>query len=413
MKFFSTNNPSHLVTAREAVLRGLAPDGGLYMPEKIQDSRLDPMSLISAFFGDEVPADVLKKIVDETLNFPIPLVKVTDRISALELFHGPTCAFKDVGARFMARLLGYFVQEEKKEVTILVATSGDTGSAVAQGFFGVPGVRVVILYPSGKVSEMQEKQLTTMGGNITAIEVSGVFDDCQRLVKQAFLDNDLTSKFTLTSANSINIARWIPQSLYYLSLPSDVVISVPSGNLGNLAAGLLAHRMGAIKPSRFIAATNANSVVPEFLATGIFAPRPSIQTISNAMDVGNPSNFARIQSLYPNIDDLRHDVTGSIVSDDETRATMKKVFEETGYILDPHGAVAFTALSDYLKDHPTEHGVFLATAHPAKFAPVVESAIGQPLEIPSSLAECMKKEKHAIACSSEYEEFKSVLERIL
>ncbi len=412
MRYYSTNNPTLRVSCREAVLSGLAPDGGLYMPESVPSGT----DAFFEFFSQDVTREVFDEILRDAVNFPIPLVKLTDRISVLELFHGPTLAFKDVGARFMARLLAYFIAQTKKEVTILVATSGDTGSAVAHGFFNVPHVRVVILYPSGKVSEIQEKQLTTMGGNITAMEVSGVFDDCQRLVKQAFLDVELSQRLGLTSANSINIARWIPQATYYFSAFTQLstssfastIISVPSGNFGNLAAGLLAKRMG-LAVNRFVAATNVNDVVPEYLRTAIFSPRASVPTISNAMDVGNPSNLSRIMQLYPNIEDLRRDVVGISVSDQQTRSTISSVYDELGYVLDPHGAVGYTALIQELERNPEAQGIFFATAHPAKFLDVVESCIGRSAEIPERLAVCLQKQKQAIACSTDFSAFKKRL----
>ena len=422
MMYYSTNDKSHRVDARQAVLAGLAPDGGLYMPESIpslpqrffdelRGKSLQEIGYIvsSIFLGDVVPSDKLHEIVADTLDFEIPLRQVGDA-HVLELFHGPTLAFKDVGARFMARLMSHFVEEDDRELTILVATSGDTGSAVAHGFHNVPGIKVVVLYPSGKVSDLQEKQMTTLGGNITALEVDGVFDDCQRLVKQAFVDTELSQVLRLSSANSINIARLIPQSFYYFwaiaQLPEGEpqVITVPSGNFGNLTAGLMAKRMG-LPVDRFIAATNENDVVPEYLITEQFNPRPSVATISNAMDVGNPSNFARMLELYGhNAQKMREDVVGIKVSEDQTRETIARVYREHGYVLDPHGAVAYNACERSVK-----RGVVIETAHPAKFKDVVEEETSERVEIPERLAKCMEKEKKSQRISSDFTELKQFL----
>lgn len=431
MRFYSTNNKHHRVDLREAVIQGLAPDTGLYMPEQIPalpDSffkSLPEMSLreigrqvASHFIGDDLSSSEIQSVVDHTIQFEAPLAKVEERIFALELFHGPTLAFKDFGARFLAALLGHFAREQKSIVTILVATSGDTGSAVANAFLNIPGTRVVVLYPSGKVSEIQEKQFTTLGANITAIEVAGSFDDCQRLVKEAFLDPDLKKSFHLTSANSINIARLIPQSFYYfygfgqLNSKEPVVISVPSGNFGNLTAGLLAKRMG-LPVKKFIAATNANDIVPVYLKTNAFNPRPSVSTISNAMDVGNPSNFIRLLDLYKNdFEKITADVTGFSFSDAETEVVMKKVYETTGYILDPHGAVGYLGVKKYLDENPGS-GIFLETAHPAKFTQVVEKVIQSPIEIPDRLSKFLKEHKQTITLQPDFKTFKSRLPALL
>lgn len=428
MQFYSTNNKSLRVSLQEAVLKGLADDGGLFMPERIPQlpadlftQRKSPAELsfavADALLGEDIPKDKLQRIVSETIDFPIPVVKVKEGVYSLELFHGPTLAFKDVGARFMARMLAYFREKEQHDITVLVATSGDTGSAVANGFLGVKGIKVVILYPSGKVSEIQEKQLTTLAQNITALEVKGTFDDCQRLVKQAFSDKALTGQITLTSANSINVARLIPQLFYYFIAYSKVqdknlpvVICVPSGNFGNLTAGLIAKRMG-LPVQKFIAATNANDIVPSYLSSGKFSPKPSVQTISNAMDVGNPSNFSRMLDLYANdVNAMRQDITGYHFTDEETRQTMKAVYEKHGYLLDPHGAVGYAALDNYLSEHKAT-GIFLETAHPAKFLDVVEETLGKKIEIPKRLAACLSKPKQAVLLENSYEALKAFLQK--
>lgn len=429
MHYYSTNNRGHHATLKEAVTRGQAPDKGLYMPERIpvladtfySNLKGLPFEEVAfkvawALFRDDMELRDLKAIIDDSLNFPIPLVEVEEDIYSLELFHGPTLAFKDVGARFMARLLGHFLKNEDKEVTVLVATSGDTGSAVAHGFLNVPGIRVVILYPSGKVSPLQEKQLTTLGQNITALEVDGTFDDCQALVKLAFSDEQLNKRVNLTSANSINIARLIPQSFYYhyawSQLPTGkddkVVVCVPSGNFGNISAGLIAKRMG-LPIRRFVAATNANDVVPQYLQTGAYLPRPSIATCSNAMDVGNPSNFARMMDLYDNSHDaLANDLVGYAISDTDTKAAIKEIQQRTGYLTDPHGAVGYLALKHYLQlDKAT--GIFLETAHPAKFIEVVEEATSNKVEVPEALASLQHKPKLAHKIPNDYVAFKSLL----
>ena len=431
MLYYSTNHSSVEASLSQAVIKGLAPDMGLYMPEKINrmpagffagigDMSFQELSfeVAKAFFGDDIPNDRLKEIVYDTLGFDTPLVKVTDNIYSLELFHGPTLAFKDVGARFMARMLGYFIGREGKgaEVNVLVATSGDTGSAVANGFLGVEGINVIVLYPKGKVSEIQEKQFTTLGRNITALEVDGTFDDCQRLVKAAFTDDELNMAMNLSSANSINVARFLPQAFYYFNAwaqfirggnSGEMVISVPSGNFGNITAGLFAKRMG-LPVKRFIAANNSNDIFLQYLLTGKYSPRPSVATIANAMDVGDPSNFARILDLYGHSHEaVCRDVSGCRYDDNQVRATVKGTYKNTGYLLDPHGACGFQALEDKLQ--PGETGVFLETAHPAKFLETVESIIGEKVEIPEKLQEFMKGEKRSIEISGDFSGFKKYL----
>ena len=402
MNYYSLDRKSPSVDFREAAIRGQAPDGGLYFPEFIPE--LDnyffkligelteneiAYNVIKPYVGDSIPEDDLKRIVKETINFPIPLVRVTDDVSALELFHGPTLAFKDVGARFMSRCLGYFSQGEKRKLSVLVATSGDTGGAVANGFYGVDGVEVFIFYPSGKVSALQEKQITALGKNIHAFEVEGSFDDCQRMVKQAFNDKELQSRLYLTSANSINIARWLPQQFYYFfaykqwkDKANPPVISVPSGNFGNIAAGLLAYRSG-LPVKHFIAASNANDVIPRFFRSGKYEPRETIPTISNAMDVGDPSNFIRILELIgQDTAELHKLVSSYSISDNQTKETIRKVYEDYRYLMDPHGAVGFRALEEYLAAHPGEKGIFLETAHSLKFDPVIENIVEELVTLP-------------------------------
>ncbi len=430
MKYRSTLRRSPEVSLRDAVLCGSAPDGGLYMPVDIPHlpsgfmKRLPSLTFpeiaqeIGALFtGGEIPPAILTKIVTEAFNFPVPLVEVGDSLFILELFHGPTLAFKDFGARFMARLMGYFVQESGQPLTVIVATSGDTGSAVAQAFLGVPGIRVVILYPTGRVSSAQEKQLTTMGQNITALEVSGSFDDCQRLAKQALVDPALAGKLTLTSANSINIGRLIPQIFYYfagfsqLRLPeTPVVFSVPSGNFGNLTGGLFAKRIG-LPAAQFIAATNANDVFPEFLRSGNMIPRSSRHTLSSAMDVGNPSNFARIVDLYDNnLQALRHDIWGCSFSDEETLRVMHDIEQRHKYVLDPHTAIGVLGWQSYAKqNHAATRGIVLATAHPAKFADTVARAIGVQPEMPERLAEFLNRPKKSIPFPNRFSELQEFL----
>lgn len=431
MRYYSTNRKSESTTLGDAVVRGLAPDRGLYMPERITTipkaffNHIGEMSLTdiayvvaNTLFGEDIDSETLKTIVNDTLNFDIPLVKVDDHRYSLELFHGPTLAFKDVGARFMARLLGHFNSAAGRgDVNVLVATSGDTGSAVANGFLNVPGVKVFVLYPKDKVSKIQEAQFTTLGANITAIEVDGTFDDCQALVKSAFMDKDLNEKMKLTSANSINVARFIPQMFYYFHAYAqllrmgekvdNVVVAVPSGNFGNICAGLIGKRMG-LPIKRFIAANNRNNVFYEYLITGEYHPRKSVATIANAMDVGDPSNFARILDLYGNSHDaICAEISGCTYDDDQIKATLKDTYDRTGYLLDPHGAVAYRALAEYLK--PGETGIFLETAHPAKFKDTVEAIIGKEVEVPHRLAAFMKGKKETVKMNAQFPAFKKYL----
>lgn len=433
MNYYSTNHHSPLATLQEAVIRGLAPDKGLYMPQTIRPlpkefyDHIDQLSLseiacsvADAFFGEDIPQDVLHRIVCDTLNFDIPLVSVTSHIWSLELFYGPTLAFKDVGARFMARLLGYFIRREGAgQVNVLVATSGDTGSAVANGFLDVEGIRVYVLYPKGKVSEIQEKQFTTLGRNITAIEVDGTFDDCQALVKDAFMDTALNAHMRLTSANSINVARFLPQAFYYFyayaqwkrqksnrTQSTAPVICVPSGNFGNLTAGLFAAKMG-LPVARFIAANNRNDVFYQYLRTGIYSPRPSVATLANAMDVGAPSNFARILELYGGHDVVAAHISGATYTDEQIAETIRAVWNEHGYLLDPHGACGYRALAEGLK--PGEQGLFLETAHFAKFRDTVERIIGQPVEIPAKLQAFMQGVKQSVPLSRDFQSFRKYL----
>jgi threonine synthase len=429
MKYYSLNKQSPDVDFKEATIKGQAPDKGLYFPhtipvhEKAFFENIEQYSneeiafrLIQPYVAGTIADDALHNIVKETINFPIPLVPVSDRIFSLELFHGPTLAFKDVGARFMSRCLGHFANERSEKVVVLVATSGDTGGAVAHGFYNVPGVEVVILYPSGKVSSVQEKQLTTLGKNIHALEVTGTFDDCQQMVKQAFVDEDLTKKIFLTSANSINVARWLPQQFYYVfawkqwaDKKNPPVISVPSGNFGNICAGLLAYCSG-LPVNHFIAACNANAVVPSFLANGEYQPKKAIATISNAMDVGNPSNFVRILELFHHkLGDLRKVLTGYSISDDETRAVLKEVYQQFSYLPDPHGAVGYLALQRYLAQHTGDKGIFLETAHPVKFYDVVEPVIGETVPVPAAIEEQLKLTKKSSLIAPEYTALKDSL----
>ncbi|MGN6495511.1 MAG: threonine synthase [Agriterribacter sp.] len=422
MQYYSLNRQSPNVSFKEATIQGQAPDKGLYFPQSIpqlgkqwMDTIADKTNeqiaydVIAPYAGEDIPADQLKRIVKETIDFPIPVVKVTDRIFSLELFHGPTLAFKDVGARFMSRCLGYFAKEKSEKVTVLVATSGDTGGAVANGFYGVEGVEVVILYPSGKVSSVQEKQLTTLGKNIHALEVKGTFDDCQQMVKQAFADAELTKKKFLTSANSINVARWLPQQFYYFfaykqwqQKEQPPVISVPSGNFGNICAGMLAHISG-LPVQHFIAACNVNDVVARYLFSGNYETRPAIATISNAMDVGNPSNFVRVLQLFDNnFINLKKILSGYTVTDEETKAILQKTKKETGYLLDPHGAVGYLALQRYLADHAEDKGIFLETAHPVKFYDVVEPVIGEAVPVPEAIQQILPLTKHSVEMDAEY-----------
>jgi threonine synthase len=431
MKYYSTNGNAPIADLHKAVVKGLAEDRGLYMPERIQklpkaffDNIQDmtfqeiAYNVASAFFGEDVDLDALKDIVYDTLSFDCPVVEVKDNIYTLELFHGPTLAFKDVGARFMARLLQYFIKQEGKgeQVNVLVATSGDTGSAVANGFLGVDGIHVYVLYPKGKVSPIQECQFTTLGKNITAIEVDGVFDDCQALVKNAFMDAELNQHMKLTSANSINVARFLPQAFYYFNAyarmkaqgkADNLVMCVPSGNFGNICAALFGHEMG-LPIKRFIAANNANDIFYKYLQTGKYEPKPSKQTLANAMDVGDPSNFARIYDLYGKSHErISSLISGATYTDDEIRKTMKQCYEETKYILDPHGACGYQALAEGLKDG--EIGVFCETAHPAKFKEKVDDILGIDVEIPERLAAFMKGEKQSVPMTKNFDDFKNYL----
>lgn len=432
MKYYSTNKNTPNVSLKEAVVKGLAADNGLFMPEQIEKLPTSffeniqnlsfqeiALEVATQFFGEDIEESKLKEIVFETLEFDCPVVEVTDSIYSLELFHGPTLAFKDVGARFMARLLQYFLGEKEELVNVLVATSGDTGSAVANGFLGVDGIHIHVLYPKGKVSQIQESQFTTLGQNITALEVDGTFDDCQHLVKTAFLDKELNEKLVLTSANSINVARFLPQAFYYFNAYArlkeagklngkELVVSVPSGNYGNLTAGLIALEMG-LPIAKFIAANNSNDVVYEYLKTGEYKTRPSVETIANAMDVGAPSNFARILDLYNNSHKtIVEKIVGFRYSDEEIRNIIQKVYTEKGYLCDPHGACGFEALDEYLSEN--QIGVFLETAHPAKFTETVEAVIGKgKVDLPAKLAEFMKGNKKSKSLNKEYQVFKSYL----
>lgn len=429
MKFFSLNKQAPEVSFKEATIQGQAPDKGLYFPkylpqfdkkwiDDITDKSNEEIAIdvISPYASDDIPEAELQKIVKETIDFPIPLVQINDRIFSLELFHGPTLAFKDVGARFMSRCLGYFAKERSEKITVLVATSGDTGGAVANGFYNVEGVEVVILYPSGKVSTVQEKQLTTLGKNIHALEVNGSFDDCQQLVKRAFADAQLTSKIFLTSANSINVARWLPQQFYYffaykhwVNKSHPPVFCVPSGNFGNICAGMLAHISG-LPVQHFIAACNANNVVPRFLQSGVYDVQPAIPTLSNAMDVGNPSNFVRILELFSHqFPQLKNVLTGFTITDTETRDTIRAVKEQEGYLLDPHGAVGYLALQRYLTEHPGLKGIFLETAHPVKFYDVVEPVIDEAIPVPPSIQQILPLPKHSTEIEVDYDVLKEYL----
>jgi threonine synthase len=430
MKYYSTNKQAPLATLHEAVVRGLAPDRGLYMPEEIRPlpkeffDRIDTMTfqdiayaVADGFFRGDVDKDSLKRIVYETLQFDCPVVKVCEDIYSLELFHGPTLAFKDVGARFMARLLSYFIRQEGKEqVNVLVATSGDTGSAVANGFLGVEGIHVYVLYPKGKVSAIQESQFTTLGRNITAIEVDGVFDDCQALVKSAFMDDALNKHMKLTSANSINVARFLPQAFYYFwayaqmkkrGYADNLVMCVPSGNFGNITAGLFGVRMG-LPFKRFIAANNANDIFYKYLCTGKYEPQPSKQTLANAMDVGDPSNFARVYDLYGgNHNAITSYISGCTYSDAQIRESMQECYKDNGYILDPHGTCGYRALQEGLK--PGEKGIFCETAHPAKFKEKVDDIIHGDIAIPTRLAAFMKGKKQSVPMTKDFADFKKYL----
>jgi len=427
MRYYSLNNSSPLTSFKRAVQNGIAPDRGLYFPEEITPISKDFITNISdysneeiayevikQFIGDEIPTTILKEIIKKTISFDFPVVNLDENIGSLELFHGPTMAFKDVGARFMSQCLEYFNQNKTEDITVLVATSGDTGGAVANGFLNAKGVQVVILYPKGKVSEIQEKQLTTLGNNITALEVDGVFDDCQEMVKSAFLDKNISRN--LTSANSINVARWLPQMFYFFFAYKqvskhykDIVFSVPSGNFGNICAGLLAQKLG-LPVKHFVASTNINDTVPQYLLNGNYDPKPSKATISNAMDVGNPSNFIRIQELFDNnLSSLKKSFSSFSFSDDETKIMMKSIHDKFNYISEPHGAIGYLGLKKYgLKTN--EFGVFLETAHPVKFLEVVEETLSVNVEIPHKIKQVMSKEKVATSVSN-YQELKMFLNR--
>jgi threonine synthase len=429
MQLYSTNNPSLRVGLKEAIFKGLPSDNGLFMPEEITPLNADfiaelptktfqeiAYTVADNLIGADIPATDLRGIIEKAINFPAPVVPIDTNTGSLELFHGPSLAFKDFGGRFMAETMSYLNRGEEKELTILVATSGDTGGAVAAGFYKTKGIRVVILYPSGKVSPLQEKQLTTLGENITALEVDGTFDDCQALVKKAFLDSEVNAVQRLSSANSINIARLIPQSFYYfeaykqvVAAYKNIVFCVPSGNFGNLTAGLLAKRMG-LPIHHFIAATNANDVVPAYLKSGNYQPRPSVRTLSNAMDVGNPSNFARMLDLYGSTwNTMKGDISGYAFGDAETEKAIQTVWETQGYLLDPHGAVGYLAWKMYAETNPNTYGIVLETAHPAKFLEDMERVLGQSIEVPERLAALADMPKVAIAMGKDYEGFKDWL----
>jgi threonine synthase len=428
MQYYSLNKKAPNSSFKDAVIKGLSPDKGLYFPESITPLPksffydIDELSYneiafeaIKQFVEPDIPEAVLKTIIAETLSFDFPIVELNENISVLELFHGPTMAFKDVGARFMAGCLGYFNKDNDNEVTVLVATSGDTGGAVANGFLGVKGVNVVILYPSGKVSDIQEKQLTTLCKNITALEVIGTFDDCQDMVKNAFLDKDLTNYMQLTTANSINVARWLPQLFYFFfaykqlkQKHNNIVFSIPSGNFGNICAGMMAQQLG-LPITHFIASNNENSVVTKYLQTQLYQPKPSVQTISNAMDVGNPSNFIRIQEIYKNnFNALKENLSSYSFTDGDTKAAMLEVYNNYNYVADPHGAVGYLGAKDYLTDNPNAHCVFLETAHPTKFLDIVENVIKQKQELPAQIKALMDKKKVSIKIKS-YKQLKALL----
>lgn len=428
MNFYSLNNKAPEVSFKDAVIAGIAPDRGLYFPKQINAlpagffDQIEQLSnheiafqVIRQFVGDAIPENVLKEIIADVLDFDFPIIQLEENVASLELFHGPTFAFKDVGARFMARCLGYFSMDSKTDITVLVATSGDTGGAVASGFLGVSGVNVVILYPSGKISDIQEKQLTTLGKNITALEVNGTFDDCQDMVKTAFMDTDINKKIKLTSANSINVGRWLPQMFYFFlaykqlkSKKKELVFSVPSGNFGNVCAGLLAKKLG-LPVKHFVAATNANDIVPNFMETGVYHPKPSLATLSNAMDVGDPSNFIRIRHLFnDDLSLLRENLSSYAFTDEKTKDAMRKIYNENTYVADPHGAVAYLGLKKYQESSPETYGVFLETAHPVKFLDIVEDTIRENIELPEKIAKLMDKKKKSIKIA-DYIEFKNYL----
>lgn len=430
MKYYNLKDRAESVDFRTATIKGQGKDKGLFFPETIpsfEEEFIQNLHLYSDveiayqcmkdFIGNEIPSEILRKIVAETISFEVPLKKINDDISVLELFHGPTLAFKDIGAGFMSRCLSYFLENQEKKVTVLVATSGDTGGAVAHGFYNLPGIDVVILYPKNRVSPVQEKQLTALGKNIHALEVNGSFDDCQSLVKQAFSNEEVNSQLFLTSANSINIARWLPQQIYYLLALKQwqqqekkvPVISVPSGNFGNICAGILAHLRG-LPAEHFIAACNANDVIPEYLKTKNFNPKKALATLSNAMDVGDPSNFVRIMELFKNeFEPLQNKISGYSIDDQKTLQTITEVYNEHQYMLDPHSAVAFASLEQYLQENPGKKGFILGTAHPVKFPDAVEAATKTKIEIPQSLNDLMKKEKKTVEINSDFEELKRFL----
>ena len=429
MLFYNLNKPAEKVDFKTATILGLGSEKGLFFPERtpvfpeswiknlehISDEEM-AWTVMKEYVGDSIPEKILRQILRETIDFDIPLVPVSENISTLELFHGPTLAFKDVGARFMSRCLGYFMRNQERHITVLVATSGDTGGAVASGFLGVEGVDVVILYPSGKVSEVQELQLTTSGQNISALEVNGSFDDCQTLVKQAFSDRELNEKIFLTSANSINVARWLPQQIYYLlgwkqwkNKSNPPVISVPSGNFGNICAGLLAYHSG-LPVQHFIAACNINAVVPHYLNTGIYQPEKAKPTLSNAMDVGDPSNFIRVLALFhEEFEPLKKMMSSESITDEETGSAIRTLFQEFGYVADPHGAVGWLALNRWLENHPGQAGIFLETAHPVKFPDAVQQFTGEPVKLPDSIKTLMSKKKNAQVMEASYESFREIL----
>ncbi len=430
MKYYNIKDKTEVVTFKTATIKGQGKEKGLFFPEFIPPFDKDfienlhqysdqeiAFRCMKDFVGDEIPSDILQEIVSETINFEIPLKKINENIYSLELFHGPTLAFKDVGARFMSRCLSYFLKNENKKVTVLVATSGDTGGAVAHGFYKTENINVVILYPKNRVSNVQEKQLTGLGENISALEVNGSFDDCQQLVKQAFSDEKINSELFLTSANSINIARWLPQQIYYLLALKQwqklenqkPVICVPSGNFGNICAGLLAHFRG-FSADHFIAACNENDIIPNYLKSKKLEPKETVATLSNAMDVGNPSNFVRILELFGNqFNELKNKISGYSINDNHTLQTITKVYEKFGYILEPHSAVAYCAIEQYLKDNPEKKGFILSTAHPVKFPDAVEKGIHLKIELPKSLNELMKKEKKSTEINPDFEELKRFL----
>ncbi len=428
MNFYSLNKKAPKVSFREAVINGIAPDKGLYFPERIEVlpasffERIEHKSdheiafeAIHQFVREDLPDPILRQIITKVLDFDFPVVEIEENVAALELFHGPTMAFKDVGARFMSHCLGYFSENKDTKITVLVATSGDTGGAVANGFLGVKGVRVVILYPSGKVSDIQERQLTALGRNITALEVAGTFDDCQAMVKTAFLDKELRQKMQLTSANSINVARWLPQLIYFLfaykqvkSNGKEIVFAVPSGNFGNICAGMMAQRLG-MPVQHFVAATNVNDTVPEYMQTGKYSPKPSTATISNAMDVGDPSNFIRIRHLYSDrFETLKKNLHSFAFTDTQTKDAILEIHKLSGYIADPHGAVGYLGLKKYQESYPGSYGIFLETAHPVKFLHVVEKTIGVTLEIPQQIQTLMNKDKKSLRIAT-YDQLKKYL----